>query len=146
MGKRKKELIGRSVALIFLIIIGIVMIYPLLWLFSSSFKENQEIFKSINLIPEKLVMNSYSEGWKGVGQFNYTTFFLNTFKLVLPVMVFTVISSVVVGYGFARFTFPFKKIFFTLMLAGLMLPNAVIIIPRYLLFSKFGWLDSYFKN
>ncbi|QUH31931.1 carbohydrate ABC transporter permease [Vallitalea guaymasensis] len=136
-------MIVRIIAFVFLSLLGIFMTYPLLWLISSSFKENNEIFKSLSLIPQKIVMNSYSEGWKGIGQFGYSTFFGNTFKLVIPITFFTVISSTMVGYGFARFTFPFKKFFFSVMLAGLMLPSSVIIIPRYLLFNRFGWLDSY---
>lgn len=140
---KNKKLIVRIIAFVFLSLLGIFMTYPLLWLISSSFKENSEIFKSLSLIPQKIVMNSYSEGWKGIGQFGYSTFFGNTFKLVIPITFFTVISSTIVGYGFARFTFPFKKFFFSVMLAGLMLPSSVIIIPRYLLFNRFGWLDSY---
>ncbi len=143
MKKKNKKLIVRIIAFVFLSLLGIFMTYPLLWLISSSFKENSEIFKSLSLIPQKIVMNSYSEGWKGIGQFGYSTFFGNTFKLVIPITFFTVISSTIVGYGFARFTFPFKKFFFSVMLAGLMLPSSVIIIPRYLLFNRFGWLDSY---
>ncbi|WP_330407998.1 carbohydrate ABC transporter permease [Vallitalea guaymasensis] len=143
MKKKNKKLIVRIIAFVFLSLLGIFMTYPLLWLISSSLKENSEIFKSLSLIPQKIVMNSYSEGWKGVGQFGYSTFFGNTFKLVIPITFFTVISSTIVGYGFARFTFPFKKFFFSVMLAGLMLPSSVIIIPRYLLFNRFGWLDSY---
>ncbi|WP_212692583.1 carbohydrate ABC transporter permease [Vallitalea guaymasensis] len=143
IGKKNKKMIVRIIAFVFLSLLGIFMTYPLLWLISSSFKENNEIFKSLSLIPQKIVMNSYSEGWKGIGQFGYSTFFGNTFKLVIPITFFTVISSTMVGYGFARFTFPFKKFFFSVMLAGLMLPSSVIIIPRYLLFNRFGWLDSY---
>ncbi|GAA0180271.1 carbohydrate ABC transporter permease [Clostridium sediminicola] len=141
--KEQKKSVVKLLVFIFLAVLGIVMIYPLLWLVSSSFKNNQEIFKSLSLIPKKLVTDSYIEGWKGVGQFGYSTFFMNTFKLVIPLTVATVLSSTVVGYGFARFKFPLKKFFFTVMLAGLMLPNSVVIIPRYLLFSRFGWLDSY---
>lgn len=141
--KGKKKAVWKLLVYIFLILLGIVMIYPLLWLTASSFKENNEIFKSLSLIPKKIVTNSYMEGWKGTGQLSYFTFFLNTFKMVLPLTFFTVISSTVVGYGFARFKFPLKKFFFAVMLACLMLPSSVVIIPRYILFSKFGWLDSY---
>lgn len=141
--KEQKKSVVKLLVFIFLAVLGIVMIYPLLWLVSSSFKNNQEIFKSLSLIPKELVTDSYIEGWKGVGQFSYSVFFMNTFKMVIPLTVATVLSATVVGYGFARFKFPLKKFFFTVMLAGLMLPNSVVIIPRYLLFSKFGWLDSY---
>ena len=55
----------------------------------------------------------------------------------------TVLSCTIVAYGFARFKFRMKKTLFMLMLSTLMLPNAVLIIPRYLLFNKFGWLNTY---
>jgi oligogalacturonide transport system permease protein len=48
-----------------------------------------------------------------------------------------------IGYGFARFEFPFKKTLFTIMLSTMMLPATVILIPRYIFFRNLGWLDSY---
>jgi oligogalacturonide transport system permease protein len=63
--------------------------------------------------------------------------------LAVPVVLGTVISSVLVAYGFVRFEFPLKKVFFSLMISTLILPGAVIMIPRYLLFKQLGWLDSY---
>ena len=67
----------------------------------------------------------------------------DTFKMIIPTVLFTIISSSIVAYGFARFEFPFKKILFPLMLSTMMLPNAVLIIPRYILFKNLNWLDSY---
>lgn len=128
---------------LFLSILGIGMVYPLLWLLASSFKSNQDIFISFGLIPSKFVFDSYIKGWQGSGQYSYSTFFSNTFLLVAPMVFFTLISSVLVAYGFARFKFPLKRILFSLMLSTLMLPSAVIMIPRYMLFRNFGWLDSY---
>lgn len=87
------------ISYIFLILLGIVMIYPLIWLFFSSFKPNHEIFGSISLFPETWVLDSYIEGWKGSGQFTFGVFLMNTFKLVVPTVVFTVLSSLIVGYG-----------------------------------------------
>jgi oligogalacturonide transport system permease protein len=58
-------------------------------------------------------------------------------------VIFTVFFSAAVAYGFARFQFPLKKVLFALMISTLMLPQAVIIIPRYLIFRNLGWLDSY---
>ncbi|MBP1996516.1 carbohydrate ABC transporter permease [Paenibacillus eucommiae] len=130
---------------ILLIIVGIIIIYPLIWLLLASFKTNEEIFGvTTSFLPEKFSLKAYIEGWKGSGQFTYGHFFINTFKLVVPTVVFTVASSVLVAYGFARFKFPFKKILFAIMISTLMLPNAVIIIPRYILFKNLGWLDTYY--
>ncbi len=128
---------------LFLSIFGIVFIYPLLWLVSASFKPNSEVFTTIGLIPSEFVWDAYVRGWQGIGQNSFSRFFTNTFILVTPVVILTAISSVIVAYGFARFNFPLKKVCFTLMLATLMLPDAVIIIPRYILFRNFGWLNTY---
>jgi oligogalacturonide transport system permease protein len=126
-----------------LIAIGLAMTYPLIWLFFASFKTNSDLFGSIGLWPSEFVWESYSQGWRSTGQFTYSTFFANTFALVIPTVVFTVLSSVAVGYGFARFQFPLKNVLFVLMISTLMLPQTVILIPRYLIFRNLGWLDSY---
>jgi oligogalacturonide transport system permease protein len=126
-----------------LILLGFVMIYPLIWLFISSFKTNQDIFGSSNLFADSYVWNSYALGWKGTGQYGFQTFFINTLMLVVPTVILTIVSSVIVAYGFARFHFPLKTLLFSAMMATLMLPDATIMIPRYILFNKLGWLDSY---
>ncbi|MCA5010787.1 carbohydrate ABC transporter permease, partial [Clostridioides difficile] len=97
----------------------------------------------MSLLPEQFSFEAFREGWKGSGQFTYLTFYLNTFKLVIPTVAFTALSTGIVAYGFARFSFPFKKILFMLMISTLMLPDAVIMIPRYVAFNKFGWVDTY---
>ncbi len=140
--KKSKVLLKTTLSYLFLSLFGLIMIYPLIWMFFASYKPNDEIFGSLALLPKNVVWNSFSKGWKG-GQFTFGLFFMNTFKLVIPTVLFTLFSSCLVAYGFARFTFPFKKILFGLMISTLMLPNAVIIIPRYILFNRFDWLDSY---
>jgi oligogalacturonide transport system permease protein len=128
---------------IFLVFFAVFMIYPLAWMFLSSFKTNAEILGSLSLLPEKFSLDGFINGWKGVGKNTFGLFFINTVKLVVPTVTFTVLSCSFVAYGFARFHFPLKKLFFVIMLSTMMLPNSVIIIPRYLLFNKWGWLDSY---
>lgn len=128
---------------IFLIVVGLIMVYPLIWLLASSFKTNADIFGSSKLLPSTYVWDSYRLGWQGTGQYGFQHFFLNTLKLVIPTVVFTVISSVIVAYGFARFDFPMKTMLFSIMIATLMLPNASVLIPRYILFNKLGWLNTY---
>lgn len=128
---------------VLLSLFGLIMIYPLLWLVSATFRTNAEIFSSIGLIPSHINWNSYMNGWKGTGQFSFGTFYINSILLTIPVVAGTALSSLLVAYGFVRFEFPLKKILFSLMISTLMLPGAVIIIPRYLLFKQLGWLDTY---
>ena len=141
MKTQKKQ--GNAITYLFLSLMGLAMIYPLIWLFFSSFKSNKEIFSSLRMLPDVWTYSGYVEGWKGTGQFSFGYFLLNTFKMVLPTVVVTMASSTLVAYGFARFNFKGKSLLLALMLSTMMLPNAVLIIPRYLLFRDFGWLDSY---
>lgn len=140
---RKRKLLSLSVSYILLILLAIVMIYPLIWMVGAAFKSNEEIFGTLGVLPKNPVYGAFKAGWKGTGQYGFSTFLINSFKLVIPTVIFTVISSVLVAYGFSRFNFPLKKFLFMLMLSTLMLPSIVLIIPRYIFFKNFGWLDSY---
>ncbi len=128
-----------------LILVGFVLIYPIVFMFFASFKESNEIFASKSLFPKTFLFSNYANGWMSgaTGSVTFTNFYVNTFALVLPVTLFTVASCSLVAYGFARFNFPMKKVLFPLMIATMMLPSTVIIIPRYMLFRSLGWLNSY---
>jgi oligogalacturonide transport system permease protein len=141
--KGLKKVAKLSIRYIFLILLGYLMIYPLLWMFFAAFKSNAEIFGTTNLLPKSFSLNAFILGWKSIGQYTFTTYFINTFELVVPVVLFTALSSVIIAYGFARFNFTGKRFLFMLMIATIMLPNSVLIIPRYLLFRDFHWLNTY---
>lgn len=129
---------------LFLVLMGLLLTFPLIYLFFSSFKTNNEIFGSLKLLPERFILDGYINGWNSVGQFTFGRYLFNTFVLVIPVMAFTIVSSLMVAYGFNRFEFPLKKTLFIVLLALMMLPAAVLIVPRYLLFSSLGWVNTYF--
>lgn len=128
---------------LFLIAFGLVFIYPFIWLILGCFKTNEEIFNSSLALPKTISFAAFEAGWKGIGQYGYGTYFKNTFLLVVPVVLFTLASALFVAYGFARFRFKGKKLFFTLMISTMMLPSSVILIPRYLMFNALGWVDNY---
>ena len=141
--KRKRIKVLKAVrdyAVIF--VIGFVMVYPILIMFFSSFKTNIQIYNSTKLLPESFNFKNFIEGWTKTGM-SYTLYFANTFKLVIPTTLFTVMSSCLVAYGFARFRFPLKKLCFMMLIATLMLPQSVTLITRYTMFAELGWLDSY---
>lgn len=142
LAERKKSR-RMFIGYVIIILIGIVLLYPIIWMFFGAFKTNAEIFGSVKLLPSEFSFQYFIEGWQSAGKYTYTNYFINSFVLVVPTTLFTLLSSLLVAYGFARFRFPLKKQMFTLLIATLMLPNAVIIIPRYALFNRFGWLDSY---
>ena len=143
MSKKKKKEVHKTLSYLVIILLGFVFVFPLLFMISASFKSNAELLTSINLIPKQITFTNYIVGWKGAGQYSFGTFLLNSVKLVIPIVLFTVISSSVVAYGFARFQFKGRGVLFGAMLSTLMLPNAVLIIPKYIMFHQFGWLNTY---
>ena len=103
-----------------LIVVGLIMIYPLVWMVGATFKNNSEIFSSMNPIPIKSTFDGYKNAMKSVaGSINIWKAMLNTYSYVIPEVIFTVISSVLTAYGFARFKFKGRNILFALMMAML---------------------------
>lgn len=70
-----KNTISLFITYAFLILFGLFMIYPLLWVVSAAFKSNDEIFKSLSLFPQKIVTDSFIKGWQGTGQYTFGRFF-----------------------------------------------------------------------
>jgi oligogalacturonide transport system permease protein len=126
-----------------LTLVGLIMLYPLVWLIGASFKTNSEIFANPGFWPDNPTADGYIRGWQTSTPYTFGTFFLNTLWIVLPKIIGTAISCTAVAYGFARFDFPYKKLLFATLIATLLLPNVVTRIPQYLLFRDLGWLDTY---
>ncbi len=140
---RKRHRDGGFVDYLIIAVIGLVLLYPIIWMFFATFKSNEDIFGSTRLLPGVWHFENYVEGWKGSSRLTYTTFFINTFKLVVPTTLLTVASACLTAYAFARFDFPCKGVLFSVLIGLMMLPGAVVIIPRYLLYNQFHWIDTY---
>lgn len=129
---------------IFTFCFAMVMIYPLLWMVMSSFKDTNEIFRTAqNLFPSKFQFGNYVTGWKGFAGYSFSIFFKNSIIIAGISTIGAVISSAIVSYGFARCEFKGKGIWFACMLLSMMLPFQVIMIPQYILFNRLGWVGSY---
>ncbi|WP_371926353.1 carbohydrate ABC transporter permease [Sebaldella sp. S0638] len=140
---KMKNSINSALRYFVLIIVGFIMLYPLLWMIGSSFKTNAEIFSSVGFIPKSFNFDNYAKGWATSTEYSFTTYFINTFKILVPKVFFTIISTVITAYAFARFKIPGKKILFGILIGTLLLPEIVVRIPQYLIYKQFGWLDTY---
>lgn len=127
-----------------MIIFTAIMLYPLAWMVGSSFKESSSVFVDAHkIIPDVFRFENYVDGWKGFGGISFTTFFKNSFIIVLISTFGSVVSSTIIAYGFARIQFVGKKIWFVAMMLTMMLPYEMVMIPQYIMFNNFGWLDTY---
>lgn len=141
----KEKRTARSIVYhVVICLIGIIMIYPLVWMIMSSFKETGTIFTTAgSLIPEKFILDNYRNGWKGFAGIAFSIFFKNSLFISIVATIGTILSSAVVAYGFARFEFRGRKLMFTAMLLSMMLPAQVLMIPQYLWYQKLNWVGSY---
>ena len=145
LGRRQKRLLKSLIYHLFVGLLGLGMLYPILWMVAASFKESSEIWTNVgSLLPETLRLENYTNGWKGIGGITFTTYYKNSFIYAGFGTLFQVAASAIVAYGFARVDFFGKKIWFTLMLATLMLPDQVRMIPQYIVFDRLGWINTFY--
>lgn len=121
------------------IIVAVIMFSPIIWIISGGFKTLTEFTTSTDIIPKKPTLENYIYVFKYSNFFKY---FRNTVLLMLGTGVGTLISSSLVAYPLARMDFPGKNMFFALIIATMMVPGIALIVPQYIMFGKFGWLDS----
>lgn len=126
-----------------IIVLGVGMLYPVVWLIMASFKETSTIFSDPSLIPKSFTLQNYVRGWQGIGIVGFDTFFKNSFLIGILCVVANVIFCSLTAYAFARLRFKLRQFWFAIMLLTLMLPSHVTTIPRYIIFRSFGWIDSY---
>ena len=144
MTMRARRLTSRTIFHILVCAFGFLMLYPLLWMLSSSFKENATIFRtSHQLIPNPWTLDNYPRGWKGFAGIGFDTFFKNSFYVTIFSSAAQVLSSSWIAYGFARLRFRGRNFWFVLMMLGMMLPSQVVMIPRFLIFNAIGWVGTF---
>jgi ABC-type glycerol-3-phosphate transport system permease component len=119
---------------------GLLMLLPFFWLLSSSLKTPAQIYVfPPQLIPDPVRWQNYVEVFTAVPVFVY---FRNTLTIAVFSTIGTVVSSVVAAYAFGRLRFKGRDFIFSLLLATLMLPYIVIMIPIYVMFSKVHWIGT----
>ncbi len=143
----KTRSFGRGVknviAYILLIALSLIFVFPFFWMLSSSLKLNDQIFLwPPQWIPDPIVVQNYIDAF-GNPYLPFLRFFQNTMIIEIGVMVGKLISCVLVAYGFARLQAPGKNLIFGLLLSTFMLPAAVTMIPKYILFNYLGWVNTY---
>lgn len=124
---------------VFLTLLALFSILPFVWMTSSSFKPLAEIFaRPPQLITENMSLTAY----RFVVEIGVWGAMLNTFVIALTFTAVTLFFSTMAGFGFAKYQFPGRKALFGLLLAIMLVPGAVTIVPTYILMLEFGWIDT----
>ena len=130
---------GRIVTWTLLFLGGVVMVTPLLWMFSTSLKFPHEVY-NLQLIPDEPTLENY------LFLFDQSRFFLWFFNSILIATVTTLsvlFFDSLVGYVLCKFSFRGRELVFIAILSTLMIPTEMLVIPWYIMSKNFGWLDSY---
>lgn len=139
-----KERLGTGLYHVLIVGAGLAMLYPLLWMLMGAFKDNQEIFQGINFFPNEWRFDNFTQGWSALGAATFGRFFLNSLILVGVNIVANIISCSLTAYAFAKREFRFKKVLFGILLATMMLPMHVTLLPMYVIFNRIGWLNTFY--
>ncbi|WP_435529678.1 carbohydrate ABC transporter permease [Occultella kanbiaonis] len=125
-----------------LIAFGLVMLYPLLWMVSSSMKPNDIIFRDPSLLPAEWDLSNYTVGWNALAH-PFTHYLANSAVVVVGAVLGNLISCSMAAYAFARLNFTGRRLWFAIMLMSIMLPIHVVIVPQYVLFSELDWINTF---
>lgn len=121
----------------------ILFLIPAFWMFSSSLKVSTEVFRvPVTWIPENPQWNNFVRVFQ-LPSLPFATFVFNTLKVVAIAVTGTVLSSAMVAYAFARLEWPGRDFCFGLLVATMLIPEVVTLIPRFIEFRWFGWIDTH---
>jgi multiple sugar transport system permease protein len=140
LGQRARRLLKLFVLYALLIGLAVVFILPFMWMVATSLKKSQDVFTyPPTFLPNSFEWRNYLVGWNTLP---FNTFLRNSLVVTLANVVGNLISCSLVAYGFARMRARGRDLLFLLLLATLMIPREVTIVPRFLLFSRIGLVNT----
>lgn len=126
---------------IVLLLMGVVTVYPFVWMLSSSFKKNNEIMAlQQHLLPQLFTVQNYINM---NSRFNFMHFFANSLFVTIAITVVVIYTSTICGFVLSKYRFKGREVLFGFILSTMMIPWCVTIIPKYSMIQAFGWIDSY---
>lgn len=135
---RRRARIRRAFVVAALTVLAVVFTYPFVWLVSASFKPRGEVFDN-RLIPQTFTLDNYVRVWQ---EAPLGLWFLNTAIVTVLAAVTVTLSSAMVAWGFTWFRFRGRSVLFGFVLASMMLPGAVTMIPTFLIWNSLGLVGT----
>lgn len=139
--KQMRVIIKKLFTHIFLFIGGLIMLMPFIWMISTSLKEPGAVFiYPPQWIPNPITLGGYIKAWTFLP---LSTAYLNSFKITLSVVGGTLLTSSMAAFAFSKLEFYGRKLIFIFLLATMMIPMQVTLIPMFILFKNIGWIDTH---
>ncbi|WP_309116220.1 carbohydrate ABC transporter permease [Saccharothrix sp.] len=125
------------------LVVLLVLLYPLVWLVSTSFKPAAEVVSTLALLPSKPTVGNYAEVVDGVGGYGVLHYFGNSLLIAVGAVVGNVVSCSLAAYAFGRLHFRGRGPLFGFMMITIMLPHHVVLIPQYVIFQQLGMVNTF---
>ncbi|MFC7465089.1 carbohydrate ABC transporter permease [Brachybacterium sp. GCM10030252] len=125
-----------------LVLFGLFMLYPLIWMAVSAFKPSHLVLTDPSIIPTELTLENFINGWM-VGGFPFWVFFSNSAVVAVSAILGNLLSCSLTAYALARLEFRARNVYFAIVLVTVMLPMHAVIIPQYIVFSSLGLVNTF---
>ncbi|MGM0879848.1 MAG: carbohydrate ABC transporter permease [Bacillota bacterium] len=123
---------------------ALVMVIPFLWMISTSFKVNGEVFDyPIQWIPTQWNFENYKKVWTGANPFYI--YYFNSLKITVITVAGNLFTSAMAGFAFARLQFKGRNFLFLLYLSTMMIPSQVLLVPRFILFDTMKLINTHYS-
>jgi multiple sugar transport system permease protein len=139
---RPSQLVVEVLKYTVLVVLAVSFALPFYWMVISALKNDSQVYTVPPIwIPSPALWRNFWDGWT---LYDYNRYLLNTvFRYALPATIGATLSSAFVAYGFARIRWRGRDLLFSLLLATMMIPGQVTIVPIFIIFRHMGWIDSY---
>lgn len=134
---------SKIISYVLVVLVAIIVLLPFAWMIVSAFKSQRELFAyPPTFFPTEWKVENFIEA-ASRGSISFWQMFLNSMKIAVPSTVFNILFSSMAGYAFARLEFRGRETIFMFFIASMMVPSAVTLIPRFLMFRDLGFYDTY---
>lgn len=131
--------IGRWAVRIFLFLWAVCVVFPLIWTFYTSFKNNQEFYADVWALPKVWRTENYEFAWNVA---NFSSYYLNSIFTVVLTLALTLLMTTTTSYAVAKFRYRWLKLFDKFYIVVMAIPGVLLLIPQYFMFLKWGWTDN----
>jgi ABC-type glycerol-3-phosphate transport system permease component len=139
IGTKMKKTIGRFTVYLLLAAGACVVLFPFFWMLVTSFKQPGQAF-SINLLPEDPTFSNFR---RVLSEYGFGRYFLNSTIVATTAAFFTTVFASLAAFAFAKKEFRFRNQLFSLLLASMMIPGLMYVVPQFAIINKLGWMNTY---
>ena len=125
-----------------LLVISFFVLLPLVWAVSASLKPLEQIFRfPVTWIPERITLDNYIRGWQAA---NFNRYFLNSLFVTIASTLGVLLFSAMTGFALSKFRFAARSVLYGVVIATMIIPIQVRVVPLYLIVRSLGWINTYF--